>query len=687
MDKEQVQQMKHWRLETDGDHIAWLTLDYADASTNVLSSSVMRELGAILADIIQTPPAALVIQSGKRSGFIAGADVSEFGSLCDGDRAFKYIRESQETLYQLESFHFPTIAVISGFCMGGGMELALACRYRIAEDIPSTRLGLPEVRLGIHPGFGGSVRLPPLVGTVTALDMILTGRSVSASAARKIGLVNYSVPKRHLVNAVHKIIASPPKKQKLSLLKRLPAHKLIRPLLAKYLRKKVAVKAPEHHYPSPYALIDLWLEHADDPEKMMEEEARSLARMLVRESAQNLIRVFFLQSTLKGLGKGSDFKARNVHVIGAGAMVGDIAAWCALRGMNVSLQDRTPESIAPAMKRAYKLFKKKLKKPRLVQEALDRLMPDTRGLGVKRADVVIEAIFEDLKVKQELYQKIEPQMKDGAILATNTSSIPLEELAEALQDPSRLVGLHFFNPVAMMQLVEVVKGKDTDDEIVRKAAAFTGKISRLPLQVKSTPGFLVNRILMPYLMEAVIMAGEGIEPARIDQAALNFGMPMGPIELADTVGLDICLSVAEILSSHLGGKVPDVLKDRVATGNLGKKTGRGFYEYRKGKAIKPKQDSNDRLPEDLQDRLIFRLLNECAACLREGVVEDTDQLDAGIIFGTGFAPFRGGPMHYIHAKGLGDQIKRLEFLEQTYGERFRKDEGWNLLLDQEVTES
>lgn len=677
---DEQQELQHWQIEIDDDKVVWLTLDHADSPVNVLSSSVMEELDTSLTEIAQLSPAALVIQSGKKSGFIAGADVSEFSTLCDGDRAFKYIRKSQETLNRLESFHFPTICLISGFCMGGGLELALACRYRVAEDISSTRLGLPEVRLGIHPGFGGSVRLPPLIGTIAAMDMMLTGRSVSASAARKLGLVNYAVPERHLINAVQKLIQTKPKQKKASQLKTLPSHKYLRPLLAKYLRKKVAIRAPEHHYPSPYALIDLWLHYADKPEAMMEEEARSLARMLVRESAQNLIRVFFLQSTLKSLGKDADFKARNVHVIGAGTMGGDIAAWCALRGMNVSLQDRTPESLSPAMQRAYKLFKKKLKKPRLVQAALDRLMPDIDGLGIKNADVVIEAIFEDLEVKRALYKTIEPQMKPDALLATNTSSIPLEELAEVLKDPSRLVGLHFFNPVAKMQLVEVVKGKDTDDEAVRKAAAFTGKISRLPLLVKSTPGFLVNRILMPYLMEAVIMVGEGIEPVTIDQAALNFGMPMGPIELADTVGLDICLSVAEILSSHLGGTVPEILKDRVSTGNLGKKSGRGFFEYKKGKVVKPKQDKNQRIPEDIQDRLIFRLLNECVACLNEGVVENMDQLDAGIIFGTGFAPFRGGPMHFNNARGLSDQIKRLEFLEQTYGERFKKNEGWDQLF-------
>jgi 3-hydroxyacyl-CoA dehydrogenase/enoyl-CoA hydratase/3-hydroxybutyryl-CoA epimerase len=457
----------------------------------------------------------------------------------------------------------------------------------------------------------------------------------------------------------------------------------VRPAVARLLRRKVAQRAPEAHYPAPYALIDLWLKHADVPRRMLAEEAASVARLVVGNTAQNLIRVFFLQEKLKARGRAATVSAstsastaRHVHVIGAGVMGGDIAAWCALRGLRVTLQDQSAPRIAPAIRRAAALFQKELKQPRLVQAALDRLMPDIHATGVGRADVVIEAIFENAEAKQALYREIEPRMKPGALLATNTSSLPLEVLGRTLARPERLVGLHFFNPVAKMQLVEIVHGPMTDAGVIAAAAAFTRQIDRLPLPVRSSPGFLVNRVLMPYLLEAVTAVSEGIRPELVDKAALEFGMPMGPIELADTVGLDICLSVANILSNGTGLAVPELLHRMVAAGQLGRKSGRGFYTYQKGERVKGRFDKTILAPADLADRLILSLLNEVVACRRDGVVEDDDALDAGIVFGTGFAPFRGGPMHYIRASGISNLKERLENLARTHGERFRPDAGW-----------
>jgi 3-hydroxyacyl-CoA dehydrogenase/enoyl-CoA hydratase/3-hydroxybutyryl-CoA epimerase len=307
-------------------------------------------------------------------------------------------------------------------------------------------------------------------------------------------------------------------------------------------------------------------------------------------------------------------------------------------------------------------------------------MPDHRGAGIGRADIVIEAIFEDAEVKRSLYRDIEPRMKPGAILATNTSSIPLEELTGALQQPERLVGLHFFNPVALMQLVEIVNGSSTSEEVSRKAMAFTRQIDRLPLPVTSTPGFLVNRILMPYLMEAVVLESEGTPAALIDKAATTFGMPMGPVELADTVGLDICLHVAEILAEHFNAEVPERLKALVAAGHLGKKSGRGFYTFKKGKAVKPKVSTRGWNLDDITSRLILRMLNEAVSCVREGVVSDQELLDAGLVFGTGFAPFRGGPMHHINSIGAESLRKELETLVHLRGKRFAPDPGWESLF-------
>jgi 3-hydroxyacyl-CoA dehydrogenase/enoyl-CoA hydratase/3-hydroxybutyryl-CoA epimerase len=673
----------HFRTETDDDNIVWLHFDKAGTGTNVLSTEVLQELDGHIQTIRTRNPRGLVILSDKQNGFIAGADIEEFTRIRSEAQALELIHLGQAVFNRLADLAFPTVAMIHGFCLGGGTELSLACRYRVARDDPGTRLGLPEVRLGIHPGFGGSVRLTPLVGGLKAMDLMLTGRTIDGRQAKRIGLVDRVSPERHLRDAARRLVLEAPPPRRPGLPDRLSNHALVRPLLARVFRKQVARRASKPHYPAPYALIDVWRKHANDPERMLEAEAQSIAGLIKGITARNLIRVFFLQERLKGLGKEADYKPRYVHVIGAGTMGGDIAAWCALRGFHVSLQDQSPERIAPALQRAQKLFKRKLKHPRKIAGAMDRLMPDHRGDGIRRADIVIEAIFEDAEVKRSLYRDIEPKMKPDALLATNTSSIPLEELTGVLQQRDRLVGLHFFNPVALMQLVEIVNGRETSSEVSGKAMAFTRQLDRLPLPVTSTPGFLVNRILMPYLMEAVVMESEGIPAAIIDRAATGFGMPMGPVELADTVGLDICLHVAEILAVHFDAEVPERLKRLVADGHLGKKSGRGFYTFKKGKAVKPGGSARGWNLEDITSRLMMRMLNEAVSCVREQVVANEDLLDAGMVFGTGFAPFRGGPMHHIHSIGAATLRKELETLEHLRGKRFAPDPGWESLITPE----
>lgn len=663
----------------DEDNVAWLHFDKQHTSTNVLSAPLLEAFYEELLDLVGRAPRGLVLVSDKPNGFIAGADVREFATLENHDQALRAIQRGQEVFDRLAALPFPTVALIHGFCLGGGLEMALACRYRVARDDPGTRLGLPEVRLGIHPGFGGTVRLPPLVGARHAMDLMLSGRSVDGRTARRMGIVDHAVPERHMKSAASSLILDPPFPHRATKLQALSNHAWVRPALAALLRRQVAGKARPDHYPAPYALIELWQEHADNARAMMHAEAESVAELIVGPTAQNLIRVFLLQEKLKGLGRGNDFKPRQVHVVGAGIMGGDIAAWCALRGLQVTLADQSPERIAPAVKRAHALFKKRLKRPRPIREAMDRLMPDHRGLGVEHADVVIEAIFEDAEAKRTLYQLLEPRMKPGAVLATNTSSIPLQELRTVLKQPSRLVGLHFFNPVAKMQLVEIVRDDEADSEAVSKAIGFTRKIDRLPLPVASTPGFLVNRILMPYLLEAVELENEGIPPAEIDRQALAFGMPMGPVELADSVGLDICLHVAEVLSERLDTTVPQRLRDLVSQGRLGRKSGAGFYRYEKGKAVKEKLPHGSRRGTDVIDRMMLRLLNEVVACLREGVVTNPEHLDAGMVYGTGFAPFRGGPLHYIQTIGADTLFQRLQNLEERFGPRFTPDPGWELV--------
>jgi len=665
----------NWRIERDADGIAWLAFDKAGASTNVLSGAVMQELGARLKELAATPPRGVVIHSAKKTGFIAGADIKEFTGLKTPDDAFKLIRGGQMVLDQLEQLPCPTAVVIQGFCLGGGMELSLAARYRVAVDDDKLNLGLPEVKLGIHPGFGGTVRSTRLVGVLPAMSFMLSGRSVRGREALKIGLVDALVKEADARDVAKRLVLAGAPRRSAPLLQKLLALAPLRPLIASILYKQVAAaKVRRDHYPAPYAIIDLWKRWAGSDE-MYVQEAHSIAGLMLHDTARNLVRVFLLQDRLKSLGKKSDLDLKHVHVVGAGTMGGDIAAWCALRGFQVTLQDREERYVQPALGRAAKLFEKKLKGAE-VQNAVNRLKMDVAGDGAKDADVAIEAIFEDVAAKQDLYKRLDAVMGPGEVLATNTSSIRLETLRTVLKDPTRLVGLHFFNPVAKMPLVEVIHADDTPQEVVAKALAFARHIDKLAVPVKSAPGFLVNRILMPYLMEAMLAADEGMALEAIDQAALDYGMPMGPAELADTVGLDVCLSVSKVFAQEFNKKIPESLVKRVEAKKLGRKTGEGFYRYRDGKPVKDRSRAGG-ATQDLQDRLILPVLNEAVAVLREHIVDDAELLDAGVIFGTGFAPFRGGPINYIRATGAGRLQARLGELAKVHGERFNPDAGWS----------
>jgi len=667
-----------WQLTIDADAIAWLVLDRAGASANTLGRPVIEELNDRLAEIESSRPRALVLRSAKEGGFIAGADISEFTGLTDVEQAYDLVRAAQQVFDRLESLPCPTVAALHGYCLGGGLELALACGYRVAVDDGRLALGLPEVLLGIHPGFGGTVRTPRLVGAPAALDMMLTGRTIRAERARRIGLVDVLVPDLGALDAAAKKVAlEPPPRHRPPLGQRLLALPFVRSVVARKTRQQVARRARPDHYPAPYAIVSLWEEHGARGRSAYEAEARSIAQLFLTPTSRNLVRVFFLQDRMKGLaGKGAR-RFERVHVVGAGVMGGDIAAWCAYRGLEVTLQDREERFVTPALERAREFFEKRCRRPGQADECIARLHADVAGDGVARADVVIEAIFESAKAKRELYARLEPAMKPDALLATNTSSIVLEELTTGLADPGRLVGLHFFNPVARMMLVEIVRGASTREDCARDAMAFTRQLDKLPLPCRSAPGFAVNRILMPYMTEAMFAAAEGVPLPLIDRAAEAFGMPMGPVELADTVGLDVAAHVGGILSSAFGRPAPAGIEELIKAGQLGRKSGRGFYEWRDGKPVKPPVAGEP--PPDLQDRLVLQYLNEAVACLREGIVDDADLLDAGMIFGTGFAPFRGGPLHYARERGVAAVKTRLAELEARYGSRFTADPGWSSL--------
>jgi 3-hydroxyacyl-CoA dehydrogenase / enoyl-CoA hydratase / 3-hydroxybutyryl-CoA epimerase len=666
----------HWRMRTDEDGIVWLLLDRKDSSANTLSESVLAELNDVLDRLERDAPRGVVIRSAKPSGFIAGADIAQFRGVTGVAELETLLSRGHAVLDRLDRLPTVTVAVIHGYCLGGGLELALACDCRIAVDDAS--FGFPEVLLGLHPGLGGTVRLPRLINPLAAMTMMLTGRTERARRARRLRLIDAVTQERHVRAAVQAAVNGDLRRGKQDVAGTLLNSGPARRILARRMASEAAKRAPRAHYPAPYALIDLWVERGGDAEAMQQAEIASFAKLLVGDTAQNLVRVFFLRENLKKLA-GGDWQGRRVHVVGAGTMGGDIAAWCAWQGLLVTLADTNRKAIGGAIERAAALYGKIGRDNRLrVRDALDRLIPDLRGDGAANADLVIEAVPENLDLKRRIFAAIEPRMKPGAILASNTSSIPLQALREDLARPQRFVGIHFFNPVSRMQLVEVVGQDLVAPDVLAEACAFLGRIDRLPAPVKSAPGFLVNRALTPYLLEALVMLDAGMTKEAIDKAAKDFGMPMGPIELADEVGLDVCLHVADTLRGSLRRDMPEApqwLRDKVAKGELGKKSGKGLYDWKDGRAVKSHEDAVP--PADAADRLILPMLDACVTCLREGVVADEAVLDGAMIFATGFAPFRGGPLHYARTRGFADIHATLERLAVQYGPRFAPDPGWD----------
>ena len=644
-----VTQLKDWRFSVDREGIGWAIFDREGESANALGRRPLEELGAIVQHVEGLAGSGqisgLVIMSGKEKSFIVGADIREFDQLDSETKVIEAIRPVNMMLDRIERLPVPVVCAIHGACVGGGLELALACHYRIATRDDATRVGFPEVKLGLFPGFNGTARSIRQAGALSAMQNMLTGSMLRAPVARALGYIDELVPSRlNLRWAARKAVLQKRKSKPAGWLKAMLAQWPARGLLANKMRTETRKKVREDHYPSPFRLIDLFETHGGNLEALKQAETRAFAPLMISDTSRNLRRAFRLLELLKAQApKGLDWKPLRVHVIGAGTMGADIAGWCVASGMEVSLQDISAEQIKRGIDAQGKLFARKFKTKAQRDAAKARLIADPQGKNIGRVDVVIEAIVEKLEVKQELFKSIEGKLKPGAVLATNTSSIMIEEIARALADPGRLIGIHFFNPVAKMPLVEVVRGAGTRDSEIEKGAKFVTAIDKFPLVVKSVPGFLVNRVLAPYLMGAMQRLQAGEEKERIDEAARAFGMPMGPIELADTVGLDICAHVGKILGLASDNSELDRM---VAQGKLGKKTGEGFYVWKDGKPQKAVKTYDKAGLERLGRELIEPLIAECERCLDEGVVANADLVDAGVIFGTGFAPFRGGPLHY-----------------------------------------
>ncbi|KGF70057.1 fatty-acid oxidation protein subunit alpha [Hoeflea sp. BAL378] len=664
-----------WRLRRDDDGIAWAILDCKGGGANTLSQAVLTDLSKLLDAVEGDLPKLLVLRSAKPGGFAAGADITEFREARDEASVAERLRAGHGVIDRLEALGCPTVAVIHGYALGGGFELALACDHRIA--VKGAFFGFPEVRLGLHPGLGGTFRLSELIDPTEAMTMMLTGKSAHTKKARDLGIVDTVVEERHVRAAVAALVGKGEDAKgrglKAALFDIGPARKLA----AGRMRSQTESKAPQEHYPAPHALIDLWESHGGDRDAMQAGEIKSFARLLTSDTAQNLIRAFFLREGLKKNGAGKSDIER-VHVVGAGTMGAEIAAICAIKGLRVTISDVKLEPLAKAVKAAARIAREAHLSDIEIRDALDRLMPDPKGYGLVTADLIIEAAPEKPELKRELLTSIEASARADAIIATNTSSLELEGLASVIKKAGRFAGLHFFNPVSKLDLVEVVSHDKATKKTLSRLNAFVTAIDHLPAPVRSYPGFLVNRVLTPYLLEAALMVDEGIDPVQIDRAAEAFGMPMGPLEVADQVGLDICLQVADSLRENLDTSIPDVpewMRKRVEDGHLGAKSGEGIYVWEDGKPKKGKPADHP-LPKDAQDRLILPMLNAAVECLRKDVVGDADTLDAAMIFATGFAPFRGGPIRYARQRGVAEVVSALEELASRHGPRFAPDKGW-----------
>ena len=631
----------HWLANVDEDGIAWLYLQTGGKSVNVLNNAVMTELECLLDRLENNKDLrGVALLSGKKGGFVYGADIHEFETLKTASEVANHMLYVHGLFNRIETLPVPSCVGVDGIAVGGGLEIALAFDRLFITSSPKSKLGFPEVNLGIMPGYGGSGRAYGRIGTKAVLDMMVTGRPIGSKDAIKIGLADELVGDADdLDEAMRKwIIGCKGEKPIISQLETAADATVIAAAKDKYLKR-----LRSDHTPAPAAIIDHVENFGHDKRAMSAGELDVFPNLMVSSASKNLRRVFYLTDAVRKSARGES-GIKRMHVVGAGVMGGDIAAIGAIAGLDVTLTDMNEAAIVGAIARAKKLFERRLKSDEKVALALARLRTDLDGNGATDADLIIEAVAEKLEVKQAVFKNLEAVSKASAILATNTSAIPLEDIATALNAPERLIGLHFFNPVPVLPLVEVIWSKYSDPEIVSRGMQFTGQIGKMPVRCKSAPGFLVNRALLPYIFKAIEAVAGGENADHIDEALVDFGMPMGPIELADQIGLDVCLDVGIVLGMPPATKA--LLDEKCKTGTIGRKSGSGFYEWDGNRAIRAHQSQDPRVMDAIAKNMLAPMVEECRQAVDENVIDSADSADAGMIFGIGFPGFRGGPLNW-----------------------------------------
>lgn len=681
----------HFRIENE---IAILTFDKVDSSANIFDRSTFDELQSHLDTIEKSSVRGMVITSAKPSIFIAGADISEFSNLKDEEAIRSIVRRGQNLFNRISDLKIPTVAAIHGVALGGGCEIALACDYRIVSPDKKSKLGLPEIQLGILPAWGGCYRLPKLIGLVAALDKILAGKNIAPIPAKKLGLVDLIGPQEHFLTMATSLIESgkPSDRRAGSWM----SQNWLSRKVVYSKAKSMTTKATKGHYPAPLRALDVINSgFGQERSTAMKLEEDALVDLIQTDQCQNLVKVFFLQERAKKLAPvkyKSTSPISKIAVIGAGTMGAGIAQWSSARGQQVILKDVEPERLRAGMETIASLYKKATARHIFTKTeariGIDRIYTTHFDVPMQSVELIIEAATENLHLKKKIFKDLEALSGKNTIFATNTSALSIDEIGSELNDPSRLIGIHYFNPVSKMQLVEVIAGSHTSPAVIAKTIRFVQASGKLPVLVKDRPGFVVNRVLMPYLIEAVHLFENGLSAEKIDQAMVQFGMPMGPLRLADEVGLDVCNHVAKFFKETFPNQFPpsNILDQMLESEMLGKKNGFGFYNYKNKKttpnsglrSLRNSETFRGLSSTEIQNRLVGLIVNESAKVLEEGVVGSPEDVDFAMIFGTGFAPFRGGPLRFADQFGIEKMVEQLDHFAKE-NERYLPSDSMRLM--------